>query len=129
MTYTRKSKNQSALPADVKVQDAQGNLLRHRFAEYDYSGRLVRLTLDGDSLLSVSEYGYDDYGNDYQPHAVKRMFDHKNGMLYDMRWDKAGNLGQVSMGRPGEMFEAGRFLFWTEDSRMHAAELCRDGAT
>ncbi len=61
------------------------------------------------------------YCNDYQPHAVKRMFDYKNGMLYDMRWDKAGNLGQVSMGRPGEMFERGRFLFWTEDNRMHAA--------
>ena len=70
------------------------------------------------------------YCNEYQPHAVKRMFDYKNGMLYDMRWDEAGNLGQVSMAKPGEMFEAGRFLFWTEDccgprpcgaNRMHAA--------
>jgi len=61
------------------------------------------------------------YCNEYQPHAVKRMFDHENGLLYDMRWDEAGNLGQVSMGKPGEMFEWGRFLFWTEDSRMHAA--------
>ena len=65
-----------------------------------------------------ASYGYCD---DYQPHAVKRMFDYKNEMLYDMRWDEAGNLGQVSMGKPGEMFEKGRFLFWTEDSRMHAA--------
>ena len=65
-----------------------------------------------------ASYGY---CNEYQPHAVKRMFDHKNGMLYDMRWDEAGNLGQVSMGKPGEMFERGRFLFWTEDNRMHAA--------
>ena len=63
-----------------------------------------------------TSYGY---CNDYQPHAVKRMFDHKNEMLYDMRWDKAGNLGQVSMGRPGEMFEKGRFLFWTEDNRLY----------
>ena len=63
-------------------------------------------------------YGYCD---DYQPHAVKRMFDYNDGMLYDMRWDEAGNLGQVSIAKPGEMFEAGRFLFWTEDSRMHAA--------
>ena len=61
------------------------------------------------------------YCNEYQPHAVKRMFDYKNEMLYDMRWDEAGNLGQVSMGKPGEMFERGRFLFWTEDNRMHAA--------
>ena len=61
------------------------------------------------------------YCNEYQPHAVKRMFDHKNEILYDMRWDEAGNLGQVSIAKPGEMFEAGRFLFWTEDNRMHAA--------
>ena len=63
-------------------------------------------------------YGYCD---DYQPHAVKRMFDYKNGMLYDMRWDEAGNLGQVSIANRDAMFEAGRFLFWTEDNRMHAA--------
>ena len=62
-----------------------------------------------------------DYCNEYQPHAVKRMFDYNDGMLFDLRWDEAGNLGQVSMSKPGEMFEAGRFLFWTEDSRMHAA--------
>ena len=61
------------------------------------------------------------YCNDYQPHAVKRMFDYNNGMLYDMRWDDAGNLGQVSIAKLGDMFEAGRFLFWTEDSRMHTA--------
>ena len=74
-----------------------------------------------------ASYGYCDK---YQPHAVKRMFDNKNNMLYDMRWDEAGNLGQVSMAKPGEMFETGRFLFWTEDccgprpcgaNRMHAA--------
>ena len=65
-----------------------------------------------------ASYGY---CNEYQPHAVKRMFDYKNGMLYDMRWDEAGNLGQVSMAKPGGMFQAGRFLYWTEDSRMHAA--------
>ncbi|MDY6372495.1 MAG: hypothetical protein SPL12_09430 [Bacteroidales bacterium] len=70
------------------------------------------------------------YCNKYQPHAVRRMFDSKHRMLYDMRWDKAGNLGQVSIARPGDMFETGRFLFWTEDccgprpcgaNRMHVA--------
>ena len=65
-----------------------------------------------------TSYGY---CNEYQPHAVKRMFDYKNGILYDMRWDEAGNLGQVSLSKTGKMFEAGRFLFWTEDNRMHAA--------
>jgi len=61
------------------------------------------------------------YCNEYQPHVVKRMFDYKNEVLYDLRWDDAGNLGQVSMSKPGEMFDAGRFLFWTEDNRMHTA--------
>ena len=77
--------------------------------------RGARLTSPQDLLTG---YGYCD---DYQPHAVKRMFDYNSGMLYDMRWDKAGNLGQVSIAKLGDMFEAGRFLFWTEDNRMHAA--------
>ena len=85
-------------------------------------GRLIGKFRDNNSVtLSATvdmAYGYCD---DYQPHAVKRMFDYNDGMLYDMRWDEAGNLGQVSMGRPDEKFEVGRFLFWTEDNRMHAA--------
>ena len=89
---------------------------------YTPSGRIIWKHRNAQSS-SVSEtvdmyYGYCDK---YQPHAVKRMFDYNDGMLYDMRWDEAGNLGQVSMGRPGEMFEKGRFLFWTEDNRMHTA--------
>ena len=92
------------------------------YLTYSPSGRLMRKDRDNSSVtLSASvemAYGYCD---DYQPHAVKRMFDYKNGMLYDLRWDEAGNLGQVSMARPDEMFEGGRFLYWTEDSRMHAA--------
>ena len=90
--------------------------------KYTPSGRIIQKRHDAHSN-SVSEnvemaYGYCD---DYQPHTVKRMFNYNNGMLYDMRWDDAGNLGQVSMGRPGDMFETGRFLFWTEDNRMHTA--------
>ena len=92
------------------------------YLTYSPSGRLIGKFRDNNSVtLSAAvdmAYGYCD---DYQPHAVKRMFDYKNGMLYDMRWDEAGNLGQVSIAKLGEMFEAGRFLFWTEDSRMHAA--------
>ena len=67
-------------------------------------------------------YGYCD---DHQPHAVRRMFNYKNGMLYDLRWDDAGNLGQVSMSKPGEMFERGRFLFWTEDCCGCEHRLCQ----
>ena len=80
--------------------------------------RFYPFVFTGEEHDEETSYGY---CNDYQPHAVKRMFDYKNGMLYDMRWDEAGNLGQVSIAKPGEMFEAGRFLFWIEDSRMHAA--------
>ena len=58
--------------------------------------------------------------DDYQPHAVKRMFDNRNGMLYDIRWDEAGKLGQLSIANRDAMFETERFLFWTEDNRMHA---------
>ena len=89
---------------------------------YTPSGRIIWKHRNAQSS-SVSEtvdmyYGYCDK---YQPHAVKRMFDYKNEVLYDLRWDDAGNLGQVSMSKPGEIFDAGRFLFWTEDNRMHAA--------
>ena len=89
---------------------------------YSPSGRLIEKYREDNSVtLSDSvemAYGYCD---DYRPHAVKRMFDYRNGMLYDLRWDEAGNLGQMSMAGPAEMFESGRFLFWTEDNRMHAA--------
>lgn len=55
---------------------------------YSPSGRLIGKYRDNRSVtMSVSAdmaYGYCD---DYQPHAVKRMFDYNNGMLYDMRWD------------------------------------------
>ena len=80
--------------------------------------RFYPFVFTGEEHDEETSYGY---CNDYQPHAVRRMFDYNDGMLYDMRWDEAGNLGQVSMGRPGEMFEKGRFLFWTEDNRMHTA--------
>jgi len=90
--------------------------------KYSPSGRLLWKYRENHSVtLSDTVDMYYGYCNEYQPHAVKRMFDHENGLLYDMRWDEAGNLGQVSMGKPGEMFEWGRFLFWTEDNRMHAA--------
>ena len=92
------------------------------YLNYSPSGRLIGKFRDNNSVtLSASVDMAYGYCNDYQPHAVKRMFDYKNGMLYDLRWDDAGNLGQVSMSKTGEMFDAGRFLFWTEDSRMHAA--------
>ena len=89
---------------------------------YTPSGRISWKHRNAQSEL-VSEtvnmfYGYCD---ENQPHAVRRIFDDESHQLFDLRWDEAGNLGQVSIAKPGEMFETGRFLFWTEDSRMHAA--------
>jgi RHS repeat-associated protein len=63
-------------------------------------------------------YGYCD---EYQPHAVRRIYDEYNQKHYDFRWDASGNLGQVSYGNGDALFESGRFMYWTEDSRMHAA--------
>ena len=89
--------------------------------DYTASGRIekrFRGTM-GSSSSSVSMYY--GYCNDEKPHAVRRMFDKDNGTHFDLRWDEAGNLGQVSIANRDAMFEAGRFLFWTEDNRMHAA--------
>ena len=87
---------------------------------YSPSGRLMTKYRDNSSVtLSATADMACGYCDDYQPHAVKRMFDYNNGMLYDMRWDRAGNLGQVSIADHTHQFESGRFLFWTEDSRMH----------
>ena len=109
---------------------------------YSPSGRLIGKYRDNNSVTLSATVDIGWYAcehqiikhmtvsncDDYQPHAVRRMFDYKNGMLYDMRWEEeqssglfdsvavnklAGNLGQVSIAKPGEMFETGRFLFWT----------------
>ena len=61
---------------------------------YSPSGRLIGKFRENNSVtLSASvemAYGYCD---DYQPHAVKRMFDYMDGMLYDMRWDEGKSSG------------------------------------
>jgi len=62
-----------------------------------------------------------NYCDEYQPHAVRRIYDEYNQKHYDFRWDASGNLGQVSYGNGDALFESGRFMYWTEDSRMHAA--------
>ena len=57
----------------------------------------------------------------YQPHAVRRIYDSISGRLYDLRWDNAGNLGQISVCGERPLYDHGRFLFWTEDNRMHTS--------
>jgi len=89
---------------------------------YTPSGRIGeknRLTHLGTFSETVETiYGYCDT---YQPHAVRRIYDRAKGIHHDLRWDGAGNLGQISVANEDALFESGRFLFWTEDSRMHAA--------
>ena len=62
-----------------------------------------------------------NYCDEYQPHAVRHIYDKFGKKHYDFRWDEAGNLGQVSYCNRYGVFESGRFLYWTEDSRMHVA--------
>ena len=59
------------------------------------------------------------YCNEYQPHAVKRMFDYKNEMLYVLQWDGAGNLNQISYVDRFGLFNSTRHLAWTEDNRLY----------
>ena len=65
---------------------------------------IIRIVDNG----GMYECQYDVPGSDNQKH-------------YDFRWDASGNLGQVSYGNEEALFESGRFMYWTEDSRMHVA--------
>ena len=89
---------------------------------YSPSGRLIgkyRVN-NPDSLSGAVDMAY-GYCDNHQPHAVRRIYDYQNLRYFDFRWDRAGNLGQVSAANENAIFESGRFLYWTEDSRMHAA--------
>ena len=70
---------------------------------------------NGTSLLN---YGYCDTD---QPHAPRRIKDTENHELFDLQWDKAGNLGQRNRAKEDGFWLGSRHLFWTEDNRMHAA--------
>lgn len=56
----------------------------------------------------------------YQPHAPRRIKDTENHELFDLQWDKAGNLGQRNLAKEDGFWLGSRHLFWTEDNRMHA---------
>ena len=87
---------------------------------YSPSGRIVTKQSNVQSVSLSADAGmYYGYCDNYQPHAVRQIFDAKSGSYYDLRWDKAGNLEQVSRANSEAIFEAGRFLYWTEDNRLH----------
>ena len=108
-----------------RLGGSQGdNTLGHYRYTMDYttSGRITSKRLETpSSSLTGSVNMFYGYCNDQKPHTVRRIFDEKNEKHFDLRWDDAGNLGQISIGNEDAKFETGRFLFWTEDNRMHAA--------
>ena len=70
------------------------------------------------------------YCDTYQPHAPRRIKDTENQRLYDLQWDRAGNLGQCNTAKDDGSWLGSRHLFWTADccgprpcgaNRMHAA--------
>ena len=89
---------------------------------YTGSGRIkAKYRSSLSPTLSGTVKMYYGYCDEYQPHAVRRIYDEYNQKHYDFRWDASGNLGQVSYGNEEALFESGRFMYWTEDSRMHVA--------
>lgn len=89
---------------------------------YSPSGRISYKYYDTPTgSLSPPKEMYYGYCDDFQPHAVRRIYDHEKRTLSDMRWDPSGNLGQVTIANDEGIAEQCRFLFWTEDNRLHTA--------
>lgn len=90
--------------------------------QYSGSGMLglkvqnwTSVTTNGDQIM---RYGYLGDNPDYQPHAPRFIEDHAFNNMYNLEWDKAGNLIQVSAQGEHPAFST-RFLYWTEDNRLH----------
>ena len=75
------------------------------------AGRPLSMSTNG----MVKHYAY---GEHTPPHAPQRIMVERR-TLHDLRWDPAGNLGQVSTLAHDRGDIQSRFLFWTEDSRLH----------
>ena len=82
--------------------------------ELSRAGRPLSMSTNG----KVKHYAY---GEHTPPHAPQRIMVEEGfrHTLHDLRWDPAGNLGQVSTLSHDRGDIQSRFLFWTEDSRLH----------
>ena len=82
--------------------------------ELSRAGRPLSMSTNG----MVKHYAY---GEHTPPHAPQRIMveDGYRRTLHDLRWDLAGNLGQVSTLAHDMGDIQSRFLFWTEDNRLH----------
>ena len=98
-----------------------GNNGSNYLSYYDYSpaGRMSAKNQNANS--SIISYNNDllyGYCEEYQPHAVRRIYNRDEDILCDFRWDDAGNLIQANNIQNHE-YQSSRFLFWTEDNRLH----------
>ena len=81
---------------------------------YSPSGRIKNRFVD-------NRYGdkYYAYCDKYQPHVVRRIYDKLGGELEDLQWYVNGTLAQVNVYQ-GMEYQNSRWLFWTEDDRLHS---------
>ena len=86
--------------------------------DYSPSGRLWSRLRSGTLATPSTEEAFFAYCKHDKPHAPRRILDQNNHVWHDLRWDDAGNLGQVSS-TMNELCETSRFLLWNSDNRLH----------
>ncbi|MCR5192893.1 MAG: hypothetical protein K6D59_06280 [Bacteroidales bacterium] len=86
--------------------------------DYSASGRLARKTTYASATYPVNTKSFYGYCVDNKYHAPKRIYEDNCQTLTELIWDEAGNLGQINTVKKQE-YDDSRFLFWTEDSRLH----------
>ena len=92
----------------------------HMAMGYSPAGRIAMRRVASHGTYPMDIVAHYGYCRDRQPHAPRRIFDENANVLTDLVWDEAGNLGQVNTVRH-DVYDGTRFLFWTEDSRLHHA--------
>ena len=85
---------------------------------YSTSGRLMHKITLSNATYPVNIDAYFGYCSHNHPHAPKRIYEINEQMLTELQWDDAGNLCQVNTAKD-LTYDDTRFLFWTEDSRLH----------
>ena len=106
---------------DRLVGSRETNMLYSVGMEYSASGRLVHKMTDANATHPVDVDAVYGYCNELRPHAPRRIYEYNDRTLTELLWDDAGNLGQVNNAK-NQVYEDSRFLFWTEDSRLHTVE-------
>ncbi len=86
--------------------------------EYSPSGRPMHKMTQASASYPINTDIYYGYCPGRHPHAPKRILDMGRQVMSELLWDEAGNLGQVNKAK-GSVYDDTRFLFWTEDNRLH----------